>query len=209
MNIRYRVALKASERVQLVSIVLDGTAVVRKRKRAQILLAADSGLTDQQIAKRVAVGTSTVHRTKQRFVKEGMERALNEALRAGAERKFGASDEALLIAVVCSKPPSGRARWTLRLLAEQMGRLTTHQSISDETIRRRLKKLDLKLWHGKISCIPKGEAELVARMEDAISDAHMPIPAETGTALVTTTTTAPQTSSRSSTSSTGRDDAPE
>ena len=169
MNVRYRVTLSTSERAQLVTMVLGGKLAVRKLKRAQILLAADGGSTDEQIAKNVAVGTSTVYRTKQRFVEQGLERALNEAPRAGAERKFDVNDEALLIAVACSKPPDERARWTLHLLAEEMVRLTTHESISDETIRRRLNELDLKPWQEKMWCIPKVDAEFVARMEDILS----------------------------------------
>jgi transposase len=169
MNVRYRVTLSTSERVELVSMVLGGTAPVRRLKRAQILLAADNGSTDEQIAKTVSVGTSTVYRTKQRFVEEGLERALSEAPRAGAERKFDASDEALLIAVACSKPPGGRARWTLQLLADEMVRLTEHESISDETIRRRLNEFDLKPWQEKMWCIPKVDAEFVARMEDVLA----------------------------------------
>ena len=128
MNVRYRVTLDTSDRVQLVSMVLGGKAAVRKLKRAQILLAADAGSTDEEIA-RNAVGTSTVYRVKQRFVEEGLERALSEAPRPGAERKFDVADEALLIAVACSKPPAGRARWTLQLLADEMVRLTAHESV--------------------------------------------------------------------------------
>jgi transposase len=165
MKLMYRVMLEPSERVQLLSMVEGGKASVRKLKRAEILLAADAGSTDEQIARRLAVGTSTVLRTKKRFTEEGMERALNEAPRAGAERKFDASDEAVLIAVVCSEPPSGCARWTLRLLAEEMVRLTTHQSISHETIRRRLDELKLKPWHEDTSRIPKVDAELVTAMD--------------------------------------------
>jgi len=114
MNVRYRVTLETSERVQLVSMVLGGKAAVRKVKRAQILLAADAGSSDEEIARNISVGTSTVYRVKQRFVEDGLERALNEAPRPGAERKFDATDESLLIAVTCSKPPGGRARWTTR-----------------------------------------------------------------------------------------------
>jgi transposase len=169
MNVRYRVTLSTSERVQLVCMVLGGKAPVRRLKRAQILLAADKGSTDEQIAKNVAVGTSTVYRTKQRFVEEGLERALNEAPRAGSERKLDVNDEALLIAVACSKPPAGRTRWTLQLLADEMVRLTTHESVSDETIRRRLNEFDLKPWQEKMWCIPKVDAEFVARMEDVLS----------------------------------------
>jgi transposase len=169
MNVRYRVTLETSERVQLVSMVLGGKGAFRRLKRAQILLAADAGSTDEVIAKNIAVGTSTVYRTKQRFVEEGLERALSELPRPGAERKLGSSDEALLVAVACSKPPAGRARWTLQLLADEMVRLTVHDSVSDETIRRRLDELELKPWQEKMWCIPKVDPEFVARMEDVLA----------------------------------------
>ncbi|MBA3464835.1 MAG: IS630 family transposase [Deltaproteobacteria bacterium] len=169
MNVRYRVTLEASERVQLVAMVLGGKGAVRRLKRAQILLAADSGSTDEEIARNVSVGTSTVYRTKQRFVEEGLERALSELPRVGGQRKLGVVDESLLVAVACSKPPVGRARWTLQLLADEMVRLTVHDSVSDETIRRRLDELQLKPWQEKMWCIPKVDAEFVARMEDVLA----------------------------------------
>jgi len=146
MNVKYRVTLSTSERAQLVAMVLGGKGAFRRLKRAQILLAADNGRADEEIARNVAVGTSTVYRTKQRFVEEGLERALSELPRAGAQRKLGVVDESLLVAVACSEPPSGRARWTLQLLADEMVRLTMHDSVSDETIRRRLGELQLKPW---------------------------------------------------------------
>src|SRR5207248_3126911 len=123
----------------------------------------------EAIARNVSAGTSTVYRVKQRFVEEGLERALSEAPRAGAERKFDVVDEALLIAVACSEPPAGRARWTLQLLADEMVRLTTHESVSDETIRRRLSEMELKPWREKMWCIPKVDGEFVVRMEDVLS----------------------------------------
>ena len=169
MNVRYRVTLKTSERVQLVAMMLGGKGAFRRLKRAQILLAADAGSTDAEIAKNVAVGTSTVYRTKQRFVEEGLERALSEAPRPGAERKLDASDESLLVAMACSEPPGGRARWTMQLLADEMVRLTVHDTVSDETIRRRLNELQLKPWLEKMWCIPKVDAEYVARMEDVLA----------------------------------------
>jgi transposase len=169
MNVKYRVTLDTSERVQLVSLVVGGKGAVRRLKRAQILLAADTGSTDEEIARNVAVGTSTVYRTKQRFVEEGLERALSELPRPGAERKLGVVDESLLVAVACSKPPEGRSRWTLQLLADEMVRLTVHDSVSNETIRRRLGELQLKPWQEKMWCIPKVDAEFVARMEDVLA----------------------------------------
>jgi len=169
MNVKYRVTLSTSERAQLAAMVLGGKGAFRRLKRAQILLAADNGRADEEIARSVAVGTSTVYRTKQRFVEEGLERALSELPRAGAQRKLGVVDESLLVAVACSKPPSGRARWTLQLLADEMVRLTMHDSVSDETIRRRLSELQLKPWQEKMWCIPKVDAEFVARMEDVLA----------------------------------------
>lgn len=169
MNVKYRVTLDTSERVELVAMVLGGKGAMRRLKRAQILLAADKGSTDEEIARNIAVGTSTVYRTKQRFVEEGLERALSELPRPGAERKLGVVDESLLVAVACSKPPDGRSRWTLQLLADEMVRLTVHDSVSDETIRRRLAELQLKPWQEKMWCIPKVDAEFVTRMEDVLA----------------------------------------
>ena len=169
MNVRYRVTLSASERAQLVTLLLGGKGPVRRLKRAQILLAADKGTKDEEIARNVVVGTSTVYRTKQRFVEEGLERALSELPRPGAERKLGVVDESLLVAVACSNPPAGRSRWTLQLLADEMVRLTVHDSVSDETIRRRLGELQLKPWLEKMWCIPEVNAEFVARMEDVLA----------------------------------------
>jgi len=168
MNIRYRITLTSEEREQLRGLVQVGKGPVRRLKRAQILLAAASGSGDAAIAANVNVGTSTVYRTKRRFVDEGLEAALSEDPRPGAERKLAAKEEALLIATACSTPPAGRARWTLSLLADAMVRLTKHSSLSSETIRRRLAENELKPWQKKMWCIPKVDAEFVARMEDVL-----------------------------------------
>lgn len=168
MNIRYRVTLTSDERQRLQALVNGGRGAVRQIKRAQILLAADVQSPDERIALHVRVGTSTVYRTKQRFVEDGLERALREAPRPGAPRKLGASDEALLVAVACSDPPSGRARWTLDLLAGEMVRLTAHETLSGDTVGRRLAEMKLKPWQEKMWCIPHVNAEYVARMEDVL-----------------------------------------
>src|SRR5437762_1670680 len=76
--------------------------------------------------------------------------------------------EATLVALACSKPPEGRAHWTLELLAGELIRLTNHDSISRETIRRRLKDNELKPWQRKMWCIPAVDAEFVVRMEDVL-----------------------------------------
>src|SRR5271166_504173 len=137
MNVRYRVELNQSERDQVAALLSGGKQAARKLKRAQILLAADAGASDEDIAISVAVGGSTVYRTKRRFVEGNLEAALNEEPRPGAERKLSGKEEALLVATACSSPPKGRARWTLELLAGAMVKLTEHEGLSRETVRRR------------------------------------------------------------------------
>src|SRR5947209_9544501 len=165
MNVR---ELSQTERAELTAIVSGGKHAARKLKRAQILLAAHAGASDDDIATSVAVGGSTVYRTKQRFVLGNLEAALSEQPRPGAGRKLSGKEEALLVATACSKPPQGRARWTLELLAGAMVSLTEHVSLSRETVRRRLAENDLKPWRKDMWCIPQVDAEYVARMEDVL-----------------------------------------
>jgi transposase len=168
MNIRYRVELSETERTELLAMLSAGTHAARKLKRAQILLAAEAGVPDEVIATTVATGGSTVYRTKRRFVEGNLEKALNEEPRPGAMRKLSGPEEALLVATACSSPPVGRARWTLELLAGEMVQLTKHESLSRETVRRRLAENALKPWQQKMWCIPKIDGEYVARMEDVL-----------------------------------------
>ncbi len=168
MTIRYRVELSEAERGELQAMLGGGKHAVRKVKRAQILLAADAGMPDETIASNLAVGGSTVYRTKRRFVEGNLARALNEEPRPGAARKLSGHEEALLVATACSSPPEGRARWTLELLAGEMLRLTQHQRLSRETVRRRLAENALKPWRQKRWCVPRVDGEYVARMEDVL-----------------------------------------
>ena len=168
MNIRYVVELSDEERTQLQELTRRGQARLRRVKRAQILLAADQGCRDVAIAATVGVGTSTVYRVKRRFVEGCLEAALNEAPRDGAKRKLSGRQETLLVAVACSDPPPGRARWTLELLADEVVQRTDHESVSRETVRRRLAEHALKPWQRKMWCIPCVDAEYVARMEDVL-----------------------------------------
>lgn len=168
MTIRYRVDLSETERCELEAMLRGGTHAARTLKRAQILLAADAGVGDEMIATTVAVGASTVYRTKRRFVEGNLERALREEPRPGAARKLSGKDEALLVATACSSPPEGRARWTLELLSDTLVQLTAHESLSRETVRRRLAENALKPWRQKMWCVPKVNGEYVARMEDVL-----------------------------------------
>lgn len=168
MNIRYLVDLSEEERRELQAMLSGGKHAARKLKRAQVLLAADAGMADDTIASSVGVGGSTVYRTKRRFVEGNLDKALNEAPRPGASRKLTGKEEALLVATACSSPPEGRCRWTIELLAEEMVRLTDHEALSRETVRRRLAENELKPWRQKMWCVPKVNGEYVARMEDVL-----------------------------------------
>jgi transposase len=168
MNVRYRVELSQAERGELTTLLSGGKHAARKLKRAQILLAADAGTSDDDIATSIGVGGSTVYRTKRRFVEGNLERALSEEPRPGAVRKLSGKQEALLVATACSSPPKGRVRWTLELLADAIVNLTEHASISRETVRRRLAENDLKPWRKDMWCIPQVDGEYVARMEDVL-----------------------------------------
>ena len=168
MNVRYRVELSHAERTELRALLSGGKQAARKLKRAQILLAADAGASDEAIAASVGVGGSTVYRTKRRFVLGNLEAALSEEPRPGADRKLSGKEEALLVATACSNPPKGRARWTLELLADELVRLTEHGSLSRETVRRRLAENHLKPWRKDMWCIPQVDGEYVARMEDVL-----------------------------------------
>ena len=168
MNIRYRVELSQAEREELTTLLGGGRHAARKIKRAQVLLAADAGQSADAIAASLAVSVATVRRTKRRFVEGNLERALSEQPRPGARRKLSGQEEALLVATACSSPPEGRARWTLALLAGEMVRLTEHQSLSRETVRRRLAENALKPWREEMWCVPHIDHEYVARMEDVL-----------------------------------------
>jgi transposase len=131
-----RVELSQIERTELRALLSGGKHASRKLKRAQILLAAAAGASDEEIARSVGVSGSTVYRTKR--VEGNLERALSEEPRPGAEHKLSSKEEALLVATACASPPKGRARWTLKLLAGAMVKLTEHEGLSHETVRRSL-----------------------------------------------------------------------
>src|SRR3954452_2859531 len=168
MTIRYQVDLSEAERIALQTLLRGGRHAARKLKRAQILLAAEAGVPDEIIAQTLGVGGSTVYRTKRRFVEGNLDKALHEEPHPGATRKLTGQEEALLVAAACSCPPEGRARWTLELLAGELVRLTEHESLSRETVRRRLAENELKPWREKMWCVPKIDGAYVARREDVL-----------------------------------------
>lgn len=143
---KYVVRLSPEERQTLEAMVGKRQGAADKLLRARMFLKADvsdvgPGWTDQEIAEAFEVGSSTVHRLRQRLVEDGLDAALLRkppSMRRPA--KLDGAQEAQLIAIACSQAPAGRARWTLQLLADKLVELKVVDSISDETVRQRLKK---------------------------------------------------------------------
>lgn len=112
----------------------------RQRRRLQVLLLSDQGVTDQQIAATTGAGVSTVERVRKRFAREGLEAALSDRPRCGAPAKLDGKQQAMIVALACSTAPEGCAGWTARLLANRAVEIEVVESISESTVRRLLKK---------------------------------------------------------------------
>jgi len=141
----YIVDLTNEERTYLLDFIKSSKRSARKLNRARILLLADEGKADGEIAEALHTGTATVQRTRQRFVEGNLEGALNERPRPGGQKKLAEKGEAILETLVRSKPPEGRKRWTLQLLADRLVQLKVVGSISYETVRQEVKKSGLSL----------------------------------------------------------------
>jgi len=146
---RYRVFLNGKKHSNLERLVSSGTNKARRITRARILLLADEsprgisrgmGKTDKEIIEVLGVSARTVAATRQRFVEEDLEGALNEKPRPGRPPKLTGRDEAKLTVIACSEPPEGRVRWSVRLLADKLVEVDLVDSISHEAVRRYLKK---------------------------------------------------------------------
>jgi len=141
----YIVDLTEEERTYLVEFIKSGKQTGRKFNRARILLLADEGKSDNEIGQALHTGTATVQRTRQRFVTGNLEGALNERRRPGGQKRLNEKGEAVLESLAHSKPPEGRKRWTLQLLADRLVQLKMVNTISHETVRHELKKKGLSL----------------------------------------------------------------
>jgi hypothetical protein len=144
---KYVVTLSSEERAQLLRLTQSGKAPARKIKRAHILLKADNRQpearwTDEQISDAYAVHTNTIAEVRKRFVLSGLDGALTERPRGHPRRALDGEAEAHLIAIACSPAPDGHDHWTLRLLAARMVELKQVESVSYETIRQTLKKMN-------------------------------------------------------------------
>lgn len=147
MNKKYIVRLEPQEREDLQKLVSKGKSAARKLTHARILLQADVSKegpkwSDEQIAESLGVTTRTVEHVRQRGVEQGLEAALERRKRkqSPTPRILDGAKEAQLVAICCSKPPEGRRRWTLCLLADRLVELNIVESISSDTVGRTLKK---------------------------------------------------------------------
>ena len=146
MRKRYAVELTEEERSYLKGLIAAGTAPARKLTHARILLKADQapggpGWVDDAIAEAVEVSQPTVFRVRRQYVEQGVAAALNRRPPSRVyERKLTGEQEARLVALSCSAPPAGQARWSLRLLADKLVELEIVEAISYQTVRRTLKK---------------------------------------------------------------------
>jgi hypothetical protein len=144
---KYIVTLTEDERPQLHALITAGKAAAKKLMHARILLKADAApggpdWPDDRIAEALDVSTATIGRVRQRFIEQGLEAALVRKKQNRPSRlpKLDGRAEAHLIALACSPPPEGRNEWTMQLLADRLVQLNVVDSVSDETIRRVLKK---------------------------------------------------------------------
>jgi transposase len=151
MKKKYIVTLTGEERQTLQEMLSRGKAAARKLMHARILLKADAApggvaWNDQRIAEALDVGRATVERVRKEFVEEGLDAALERRRpRRLYARKLDGDGEAHLVALACQKPPDGRRRWTLQLLADRMVQLEYVEEISYQTVRRTLKKTNSSL----------------------------------------------------------------
>jgi transposase len=146
MKKKYPIILTQTEREQLKDLIAAGTAPARKLTHARILLKADQSpqgpaWVDEEVADAVEVSQPTVSRVRKQYFEEGMEAALNRRPpNREYHRKLDGEQEARLVALACSEPQEGQARWSLRLLADRMVELEVVEEISYQTVRRTLKK---------------------------------------------------------------------
>jgi hypothetical protein len=151
MKNKYPVILTQPERDDLKMLIASGTAPARKLTHARILLKADQSQqgpawVDEEVADAVETSQPTVSRVRKQYVEEGLQAALNRRPpNREYRRKLDGKQEARLVALACSEPPEGQARWSLRLLADKMVELEVVDDLSYQSVRRTLKKTNSSL----------------------------------------------------------------
>lgn len=140
MNKKHNINLGTEQKQELLDVVTKGKASARIIRRAHTILMASDGHSDEMIAKTLHISIPTVERTRKQFCLDSLSVTLAERPRSGKPPKITSTAEAYLIATTCSNAPSGSARWTLKMLADQLVSLEIIDSVSTNTIGRTLKK---------------------------------------------------------------------
>ena len=143
------VCLTDEARKRLDDLVRAGSRSVRVVRRAQILLKSDAGLIDAEVAQHVCCCERHVRAVRKRFCVQGLERALHDAPRSGTPPKFTARQQQQVVALACTDPPEGRARWTLELLCEHAAQQGFVNEVSKSEVALWLQAHDLKPWRKK------------------------------------------------------------
>jgi len=146
---RVHVQLAKKDRKRIAGMLNKGWESARVLRRALVLRQLDRGQTAGQVASQVGVVSKTVRAIARRYEKEGLESALYEKPRPGQQRRLDAGQSQRIIAMVCSTPPQGQARWSLRLIAQEAVKRKLVPKVGRETIRILLRDHDLKPWREK------------------------------------------------------------
>ena len=146
---RVRVDLEKKDRRQVMEMLRKGRESARVLRRASILRQLGDGQKMGQVAENVGVARKTVRAIARRYEEEGLDAALHEKPRPGQERVLNTAQSQRIVAMVCGSPPEGRARWSVRLIAEETARRKLAPAVSRETIRILLESHDLKPWREK------------------------------------------------------------
>jgi transposase len=166
---KHTIQLSATQRSSLEDITHKGNHKAREVRRAQVLLKSAAGYTDVEIGEHVQIAVSTVERIRHRYTAHGLERALCDAPRSGRPLTITDRIETQMVAIACTTPPEGAARWTMELLQERVIKDKLLKTVSTVGLWYHLTSRGIKPWLQKMWCIPQITAEFIIRMEDILT----------------------------------------
>jgi transposase len=163
------VGLGKGDRQQIAGLLSRRRESARVPRRALILQQLYQGQRAAQVALNVGMAPKTVRAIARRYEDEGLESALREKRQPGKQPALDARQSQRIIAMVCGPPPEGRARWTVRLIADEAAKRKLAPGVGRETIRILLESHDLKLWRKKLWCVAELDEEYIRRMEELLA----------------------------------------
>src|SRR5450756_2033747 len=167
-GVKFQIKLSARDRRQLDGLLSGGLQSVRTTLRALALRQMDQGQSTPAVGENLGLSAKAVWQIGKRYEQEGLERALFDAPRPGKAPALDQRQSQQIIAVACSPPPQGRARWTVRLLTEEVIKRKLVPRVGRETIRTLLESHDLKPWREKMWCVGELDDEYILKMEDVL-----------------------------------------